>query len=362
MAFWGHKDYSDFYGIGGMQSYTRRLAQGLANLGCKVDYIISSAPEAKEINVAPNLKIKYFRTFKDSYDYIASQSYRHIVRIWFPRWDRAKFLLSVYRKRKGWTQFHYISFIVPDRKIKRFLMSIEARLSSHNGRIICVSNRQYRMARKSGRPSFLLLPPVPGGYFLTPSEKPIHEKTKIAFLGMLHPDKGVTETISLFERLQDNPKFECAIYAIHNPYNKRSLELHNHLIRQKAINYIPLDAREYSVNAEKVVKKVLQEADIFIQPYQRLVNTVDTPLLLLEAMASLCAVLTTPLGSIPDIYGKSRFLIDKEDFVSSAITLLQGLSVDDLKEERERIYARNKLLGFSTSEIADKFLEGIGEK
>ena len=362
IAFWGHKDYADFYGIGGMQSYSRRLAQELANSGCKVDYVVSGASKPEEINVTPNLKIKYFRTFKDSYDYMASRSYQHVIRTWFPRGDRAKFLLSVYRKRRGWTRFHYIAFVVPDRRIKRILMSIEAKLASRNGRIICVSHRQYEMAKKSGQPPFLLLPPVPGDYFLTPSQKTINGKVKIAFLGVLHPDKGVAETILLFERLQDNPRFDCAIYAIHNPHNERSLELHNRLTRQKTIKYIALDSRKYSVDAESVVKKVLQETDIFVQPYQKLVNTVDTPLLLLEAMASLCAVLTTPLGSIPDIYGESRFLINQEGFVASAMELLQSLSFDDLRGERGRIYTRNKRLGFSSSEIAAKFLKEISEE
>jgi len=362
IAFWGHKDYSDFYGIGGMQSYTRRLAQELAHLGYKIDCVISGASEPKEINVTPNLKVSYFQTFKDSNNYIVSHSYQHIIRMWFPRKERMNYLLSLYRRHKRETHYHYISFIVPEQRIKRHLMLIEAKLASPNGRIICVSFRQYRMAKKLKHSSFLLLPPIPEDYFLTPKEKNISKKVKITFLGMLHPDKGVEKTISLFERLQNNPKFECAIYTIHNPRNKRSLELHNRLARQKTINYISLDSQKYSMDAEGVVKRVLKETDIFVQPYQKLENTVDTPLLLLEAMASLCVVLTTPLGSIPEIYGKSRFLINNEDFVASAMELLQDLSLDDLRREKDRIYARNKLLGFSSSEIAAKFLEGIGEK
>lgn len=361
IAFFGHRDYSDFYGVGGMQSYGRRLVLGLAHRGVQVDYIVSGASETKEIDITPKLSLKYFHDFADAYDYIASRSYSHIIRMWFPRRERIEYLVNLYRRSKKKVRYHYLWFIVPEQRIKSHLMLIEAALTSHKGRIICVSYRQYQMMEKSAK-SFLLLPPVPESYFLAPGEKPTNKKVKVTFLGMLHPDKGVEDVILLFRELQNDPRFECAIYAIHNPSNKASLEFHERLSHQNTIKYVNLRTLDYPSKAEEIVKSILKRTDIFVQPYQKLLNTVDTPLLLLESMASLCAVLTTPLGSIPDIYGKSRFLIDKEDFVSSAITLLQDLSFDDLRVERERIYARNKLLGFSTSQIVDKLLEGIGEK
>jgi len=361
IAFAGSMGFADYFGIGGMQSYVRRLGLELGRLGHSVDYLIHGALDESETSPVPGLRVRYFRSTRDVLHHLSSGGYEHIVRVWLSRWDRARYAGHVLT-RKTKCRYHYIWFIVPDSRAKRVLGLLEGLLVSRRGRMICVSPRQHQAAQGFGRKALMLLPPVPREFFVVPEDEARCRPLRITFLGMLHPDKGVAETISLFERLQNSSRFECAIYAIHNPHNKQSLELHDRLAKQKSINYVVLDSQKYSMDAERIVKRVLKETDIFVQPYQKLVNTVDTPLLLLEAMASLCAVLTTPLGSIPDIYGKSRFLVDKEGFVSSAIDLLQNLSFDDLRGERDRVYARNKLLGFSSSEIAAKFLKEISEE
>ncbi len=362
IAFFGPKNFIDYYDIGGFQSYIRRIALKLADYGNKVDYIIYDSKEIKEKKIANNLMLKYYRTFRDAINVISLDSYDNIVRIQLPRYDRLKYFFFC-EKQSCHNRYHCIYFTIPESLIKYKLMLMEVKIASRYGNIICVSYRQYRILKKDIKNVFLVFPPVSEDYFLIPSEKPNNKKIKITFLGMLHPDKGIKEIITLFKILKNNSKFECSVYGIYNPQNKESFRMHNWLKEQNYFKYIEVDKEKYSPKIEEMVKKVLKKTDIFIQPYIKLENTVDTPLLLLEAMASLCSIITTPLGSILEVYGKSDFIINKEDFISRAVSFLRNLSYKKIKEERQRIFEQNKKIDFIANKVALKFLEAlVGEK
>ena len=65
----------------------------------------------------------------------------------------------------------------------------------------------------------------------------------------------------------------------------------------------------------------LDSTDYFIQPYSSISSTVDTPLLLLEAMSRNCNILTTQIEQATDIVGvKNTFPI--ENFVDMAFDFI----------------------------------------
>lgn len=357
LAFLGVKNSFDFFHIGGVESFLRRLSYHLIRHGDTVDYICYGGEEEKEISPQQGLTLKYLRSFNDALDVI-ERHYDHIIPIYLQRKDRSKFA-SFRKKFSKNVYFHFIYFSWPDSLIKRKLYFSEARLFPYNGKLFCISKRQYEYVSKWAKNAVYLLPPVPEEYFLKPDEKPVNEKIKITFLGRIDLGKGINEVIEIFKALKDERRFECSIYGIHIPEHKESLKIHNWLKSQNDIKYIEVDRQRYSPAVEEFVRNVLKETDIFIQPYYKLSSTIDTPLLLLEAMASLCVVITKPFGNIPDIYGKSRFLISPDKFIQHTIKLLHDVSINDLMEERKRIYEQNSSLNFKAEAIAKRFIDAL---
>lgn len=325
--------------------------------GINVDYILYRDRENIEVSPMPGIALRYFKSLEDALSAIGGK-YEHVVTIYLLPKDRLKYA-SFRRKNKKLTTFHFIYFSWPDSLIKRKVYFYEAGLFPYNGKLFCISKRQYEYIKKWVENAIYILPPVPENYFLGPQEKPRNERIRITFLGRIDPGKGINEVIEIFKALKDDNRFECCIYGIHIPEHKESLKIHNWLKSQKDIKYVEVDRQKYSPAVEEFARNVLKETDIFIQPYQKLSSTIDTPLLLLEAMASLCAVITKPFGNISDIYGESKFLISLENFVDATIQLLKNIKYQDLREEQERLYEQNSKIDFRAKTIANIFLNNL---
>lgn len=359
IAFWGWKNSFDYFQIGGTESFVRRLAGGLVESGAKVDYVMYGSSERREVELSSVFKLRYFVRLENALEFL-SDNYDHIVTIYLFPLDRLKF--ARFRKRHSSNvRFHFVYFGWPDFSIKRRLLFAEAKLFPYNGQLFCISKRQYQYLKQRSKNVTYLMPPVPKDYFIEPEEKPAHEKVGLTFLGRIDPGKGITDVIEIFKVLNKHSKFECSVYGIYLPDDKKSLKIHNWLKQQNEINYIEIDRQAYSPNIEEIVREVLRETDIFLQPYTRLSSSIDTPLLLLEAMASLCAVITKPFGNVCRIYGESRFLIPAGNFLSDATAFLQKVSSDKIRGERKRIYERNKRLTFQADKITRIFLDALGE-
>jgi len=359
IAFLGLKDSIDYFQIGGTESFVRRLSAELVKKGIMVDYILYGYKKYKELSPLPGLTLKYFKSFEDALDAIDGK-YEHVITVYLPPKDRLKYCLFR-RKYTSSTVFHFIYFSWPDSLLKRKLYFSEARLFLYNGKLFCISKRQYDYIKAWAKNAVYLLPPVPDAFFLKPEEKKNAEKLRVTFLGRIDTGKGINEVIEIFKFLKNDKRLECSIYGIHIPENREYLNIHNWLKQQKDINYVEVDRQRYSPEIEEMTANILKNTDILILPYQKLSSTIDTPLTLLEAMASLCVVITKPFGNIPDIYGESRFLITPENFIVNTINLLKDISHDDLIEERKRIFEQNNLLDFRATSIGRKFIDAITE-
>jgi len=360
IAFFGLRRFFDYFRIGGFESFVRRLALGMASSGNDIDYILYDAPAGRIVAVSPNLKMIYCRTFGEGVSRLLAGDYDHIFTVRLARGDRLKYPFLI-RKSGRRTRWHHLCLAWPEAIYKRPLTILEGRLNSFRGYNICVSPRQYRAVRRFNKASCLVIPPVPEEYFLTLAAKRQNRKINVTFLGNLTRDKGVDEIIGLFKTLGQNPRFHCSIYGTYDRHNPDSVELHRGLQSQPDIAYTNVDLENYSPAIDVMVKNVLQDTDVFLQPYRRLENTLDLPLLLLEAMASLCAVITTPAGDVADIYGESKFVIPLPQFRRQAENLLTHLSREEIMAERERLYRRNRELNFNQTSVAGRLaaiLEG----
>lgn len=356
IAFIGFENSFDYFQIGGVESFVRRLAFGFNRERIEVDYILYGCAENKELRLG-GLTFRYFKSLKDALG-LVSRKYDQVITIYLLPKDRLRY--AFFRRKHNGIKFHFIYFSWPDSLIKRRLYFAEARFFPYNGKLFCISKRQYEHVSKWAKNAVYLLPPVPTDYFLKPEEKPVNNRIKVNFLGRIDPRKGINEVINIFKELKRDNRFECTIYGIHIPEDISSLEIHNWLKSQEYLVYVEVDRKKYTPAVDDFVRDVLKETDIFIQPYQRLSSSIDTPLLLLEAMASLCTIITKPFGNISDIYGKSEFLISPDRFVQDSIKLLNNISYDVLFRERKIIFGQNLNLNFKNDKIVDFFLESIG--
>lgn len=363
IVFLGLYGTFDYRQIGGTDSMMRRVIHQLMshNPALEITCLMYGSPALLDAQPVPRLRLRYVLGFQEALTDILQERPAHVVSTYVRPSDR--FAYARFRAENSRAlEFHSLLFFYPESLLKRELKLAEFRFFPYNGSVICVSERQYNRLRRMARDVALVLPPVPKDYFLAPEEKrpPGDPKLRVTFIGRLDRRKGVLEVIELFRELGRNPRFDCAIYGIHIAGDEEGLRLAQWLRKQTEIRYVENNRSAYSPEVEESVRQVLRETDVFVQPYRTLDSTVDTPLLVLEAMASLCAVLTTPVGDIPAVYGPSEFIVPRRCFVRSAFALLSTLTADKLQAERERIYERNRLLGFEAGEVGRKFLSALG--
>ena len=355
IAFFGRHGSFDYDHIGGTNSLVRRLSTELVQKWhFQVDYVLYGEA-TREINHLPGLRSRYFYKLSEALE--ALSEYDHIVTVYLPPKD---FLTYIHLRRRyaKRTRFHILYQVWPESVVKRELMFGLNRLIPFNGRSFAISPRLVHRVKHWDRQAVLLWPPVPQHYFVPLSQKPSSDKIHVTFLGRIDIGKGVLETIDIFNALADCSEVKLAFYSIYWERDPTAVQLHHQLSEQDRFPYIPIKFTSYSDQIDEMVRSVLYDTDIFIQPYRKLSSTIDTPLLILEAMASLCAVITKPYGDIPYIYGKSPCLIDSHRLCEQAIKLI--LSAKEwLPSERERIERQNKSLIFDTPSVAERFVDAL---
>lgn len=357
IAFFSLAGTFDYFQIGGTDSFMRRITHGLLskNSSLHTSWIFYNGKEEKEIKHLPNFTSKYFKNLKDALNYISEVSLDHLIACYIKPQDRITF--AKFRKSTKGVCFHSIPFFYPDSPIRRFLKFSEYFIFPYNGKIFCVSQRQYNYIKKFNNNVVYLLPPVPENYFLKPEEKPTNDKIKIAFIGRIDPRKGIKEVIEIFTALKNNGKFDLAIYGIHIPWDKEGLKIHDWLSNQKEIKYISFDRQKYSENIESILREILRTTDVVVLPYKTLESSVDTPLLLLESLASLCVVFTTTVGNINKIY--NIFLLPPRNFVQGFIDLISHISKEEIRIKRNQIYFTIRKCQFRLKDVTDLFYNSI---
>ena len=231
-------------------------------------------------------------------------------------------------------------------------------------RIFCISNRQleYLMGlpciQSSG--AHLLPPPIPSSYYGVESTKIScfeSDLINVVFVGRLDFGKGIDEVIAIMTLLSKDPKYCCSIYGIHFPNDSYGQKIHNDLSNQNVINYYPVERSKFSEDIEYNTGQILTKADIFLQPYKSISSTVDAPLLIYEAMAALCVVITRNVGDVAEIIGSEDFIVpdipDKE-FVIDATEKIKNIDIEVFTKEVLRLSQRN--ISLRRASIADAII------
>jgi glycosyltransferase involved in cell wall biosynthesis len=355
IAFFGYHGSFDYQNIGGTNSMIRRLSTEIIGRGNnKVDYILYGG-ENKEIKHQSNFFSRYYENLGDAL--LQLKNYDHVIIIYFPPLDvlPIKKFLS---KKNGSTFFHILYLEWPESIIKRKLKFELGKLLPINGISFTISYRLFNYVKQWDKRVILFFPPVSQDFFIPLTEKELPGKIRVTFIGRIDHGKGVPDVIKLFKKLAQRDDIELSFYGIHWEHDTSVVALHNYLITQKLFKFVSVPFKKWTPDTDLMVQSALKQTDIFLQPYQKLSSTIDTPLLLLEAMASLCPVVTKPYGNIPDLYPSTRCIIDDKHFWNNIEPLINSAH-EWMSDEWKLINKQNKTLSFDTKSICDTFIRAL---
>lgn len=341
ITFFGLKSTFDYYRTGGMDSFYRRVANILIQDGHHVRFLLYQNDAFKAVVIQPNFEQIYCETFNDALDFLNKVDGPIIVNA-IHRNDRLQFIK--YRKNHPDRRFHLVYSVYSEDLIRRNLYLLESFIFPYNGIGICFSLRLAKALKLRRNKSTVFLPPVPDYYFLKPDMKRDSDAVNITYLGRIDPGKGILDFIEIARHFRKDASFQFKIYGYLWPYSSACTEAYKLLKKQEFIHYEISELDAWTPQAEKRIADILINTHILILPYKRLSSTTDTPVLLLEGMASACCILTRPLGNIPEIYGHtSPFLINSKNFIEESVRLINR-SHAIIASERRRVTERIKNL------------------
>jgi glycosyltransferase involved in cell wall biosynthesis len=351
IAFFGLQQAFDYNHIGGSESITRRLAKQLSQDDDveAIDYVYFGAPRTESQRVQPRTTVRYFSAYTDAAK--ALLDYDQVISLYLSPPERIPYMAFRVRYRQR-IQFHALVTQWRSAPLKRLLWLADLQLVPPNGAVFAISPRLYALVKTWAKRPFLMLPPVPDDWFLHAADKPIRSPLRMTYVGRVDPGKGAAEAVELFYRLKDEKRFSCRFLGyLYEPgrVSGPEEELYRRLKALPAGTFVESNYTSYSPQVDQVVQNAMAETDILVLPYRDVSSTADMPLVFMEGMASLCALVIPPSAAdLPQIYGPSQFYIRGEDWVASMAEILASAG-DLLEQERQRLEARNARLNFGAA-------------
>lgn len=190
-----------------------------------------------------------------------------------------------------------ILFFFPDTILKKICRVIEFGILRYTA-IVCVSKRIKKFVQKYYGKSYFLPPIIPGSYIkkgLSKLQESSNKKlNKALFLGRIDKRKGILEVLKIAKFTKDFINWTISGIKIDSDKPQSILK---ELKEMDYIKFIMNNREEYKPTIENDVIEYFYKNDFFLQPYKNLKSTVDLPLLILEAQACGCIVIT----SLPEL-------------------------------------------------------------
>ncbi|MGQ9585340.1 MAG: glycosyltransferase [Anaerolineae bacterium] len=344
--------------VGGQQTVMRRLGRFLGERKSRVDFLVLEGREERQewqgwgrilgFRDLPAL----LRSLSEPYDLAL---FTRLPLKTYPK------LLRYLVNRPAGGVHAYFYLVWPSRAVSRLARRT---LFGYFDVVAAASSRLLREAQRAGPPSFLFLPPVPDAYFQVGAARLGESPTdlKVGYLGRIGPDKGlhkVTETLSGLSELA--PRLHPLVRGYWDRRDAQARALHETLTQALGPFYVGQPALETltdDLEPERRVAELLAQIDVLLLPYQALENvTLDTPLLLLEAMACGCGVLTTPVADLPELLSLPEAFVQKNGFRQALRGLLEG---ERLQSLRRCLYQRAIDLGLRLPQAGERFLREVG--
>lgn len=343
--------------VGGTESIVRRLLEAGQDSGAISFEVVLIGKKSEYQSVHKG--VRYFDNLNEAISYFESREGMDIIiKMYLPFFERLKFLLYRLRSKKRF----YVILTSWGRGVKRLSLIFDAIIYGYNGGIICISKRQHDFLKKFFKKVFFVLPPVPNTYFQDMG-KLVKKDYDLVFVGRLDLSKGIDIVVDVFEILLEKyPDLNIAIYGIRFSGDDYSRSMHEYLLSDNCnIKYYPVERKNYSTELEAASSEVLKRAKVFVQPYNNVYGTIDSPLLVLEAMASGCVVLTSQEDNLKGLYGDSDLYIPsstesvRENLLLSAEKML--FSSECYSEEIKRCTKQVNSLRFKSSEVLSDYVK-----
>ena len=355
--FVAYKNTFEWDQIGGTDSYMRRLSLGLINSETKVNWLFYGK---KDIAISPveELKIYHFNSFKNLFTQIEKLN-EPIIICYLKPIDRLKLIFYSLNKN---INLYYLSFFFPDNILKKTLRYLEIKFTRYKS-IFCVSKRILLFTKKIKSNAIFLPPIIPSQYFSIGKEKitkriPINGKINVSFIGRLDPRKGIYEVINLINQ-NKNKNINWLISGIYISNDIKKTQILNTLKRLPKVIFVEENRNIYNHKTEKRLLRFFKECNIFLQPYKNLSSTVDLPLLILEAQASGCIVLTT-LPKVLNRYiinpsktfSSESYIRNSQEFINSFVINYENIKIS----LKDLLYLEHE---YSEDNIIEKFTNSI---
>lgn len=347
----------DFNQIGGTDSYMRRLSISLVEKGHKIDWLFYNS-EINSIENKKGISIIRYKKFSDLKNYILNIKYEKLIICYIMPTERIRiFFIKLLNRR---LQFYNLIFFYPDTLLKKLIRLIEIKFNQYKG-VITVSKRSFKFYNNFCKNTILIYPIIPNKYFEIGRErianklvKVKEKKLPVIFIGRLDPKKGINTVLKLIHDKDLKEIIDWTISGIIIDTDEGNIDARNKLKKIKDINFIFNKRSKYSIQIEKKVCELLKKNIIFIQPYENLLTTVDLPLLILEAQAAGCILLTT-LPEILNSYliGDSKAF--SNNFEKNAKTFIKNYN--NQKNKKLNLKKFNEFqFNFSDITITNKFI------
>lgn len=356
IIFFGFYKSFDYYKIGGLESFYRRLTNNLIKNNQKVSFLFYGDSENYMVNINENISIYYINDFYESLDFLKANGSLVI-----DNYLLKKHRLTYSRFRIANTQrlkFGHIYTGIPKGIFGVLGNLIEYNFPKYNGPVLSPSYTINKKLRRIGVKTKIMPPPIPLRYSLKKEPKNL-KMLKVTFVGRFDVNKGIMEVIQLFKLLSNsniNVDLTVSGYFAHGICSRQQIEKSFRDIKE--LNVIEKEWSKWSQEMENDLIELLQQTDILVLPYKNLKGTMDPPLLVLEGMACGCVIITTDVGSVKEFYGESDFILKHNNLSSKAFTLIQNIAFDKniLINERARVVKKIKSIQLDTELIINDLI------
>lgn len=319
IAFVALKGTYDIDQIGGTDSYLRRLSKELIKNGHDVEWLFYGK-RAEDITSKFGLKIKNFNSFSSLWQYSLDSDFDKTIVGYIKPLDRISLFLKKFFGKNPKALYSLV-FFYPDNLVKKIVRAMDVFFTGYNA-VICASERLRNFNKKFSKKSFWLPPIIPELYFnigYAKLEKSAFSECRgvpTIFLGRLDPKKGINEIIKLIEDSHLKNRVNWTVSGIYIPEDEGNINALRILKSNDNVELHVEDRKKYSEDVDNRVANFFSKNAFFLQPYTKLATTVDLPLLILEAQAAGCIVLTT-LPKILDRYLVGGSCAFEENYVAN---------------------------------------------
>lgn len=342
--------------IGGTDSLFRRLSRQWVSRGHQMTFVTYRCPMRQSHVGWHGIAVEEFVEFRDALGWLEHHSDVIIVNT-LHRNNRLGFA-RFRRRERSQKRFFIFYTLFRENALWRQIYFLESILSPYQDGTFGVSPRLAQALGRWTNKTSLVWPPVGHEFFCRPEEKPSSGEVRVTYIGRTERGKGIDTVIAIMKRLRGVANIRLDIHGYHFPGDQEAHQVHDWLSQQDWLSYHHRDIHTWSPQVDLDLATTLQQTDILLLPYEKLSSSIDTPLLLLEGMASSCCVVTKPFGDIPNVYGQSPLLISHPDYVSSAAQIIK--SADQwLDDERRRVFKKSQQLQFDERTVANHVLELI---